>query len=175
MKVSRLRPHTSSSRPLPRINFGTFSDEQQTFAKRKKGNEEKKTWSICILNSRTSRTVDGGLGTSACYGPGFLLIIRGKASRRAKKKWKRKKKRKKGKGKTKRQGFGECDTRYVSKSMSAGITESSLLQGWVQFVYYRCIEERGGLDQQWVRRDVLRPYATSVWGLKLLVYEALSY
>ena len=30
--------------------------------------------------------MDGGLGTSACYGPGFLLIIRGEASRRAKKK-----------------------------------------------------------------------------------------
>jgi hypothetical protein len=45
--------------------------------------------------------VDGGLGTSACYGPGFLLIIRGKASRRAKKKRKRKKKGKKEKEKQK--------------------------------------------------------------------------
>jgi len=35
-------PHTSSSRPLPRINFGTFSDEKQTFAKRKKEMKKKR-------------------------------------------------------------------------------------------------------------------------------------
>ena len=47
--------------------------------------------------------MDGGLGTSACYGPGFLLIIRGKASRRAKKK-KEKEKQKGKKEKEKQKG-----------------------------------------------------------------------
>jgi hypothetical protein len=46
--------------------------------------------------------VDGGLGTSACYGPGFLLIIRGKASRRAKKKKEKEKKKEKRKRKNKK-------------------------------------------------------------------------